>query len=52
MRTARGRHYLDVRFTRYGTICEVNGVQHYEGIATMDDALRRNAHAVGGGTAL
>ena len=52
MRTARGRHYLDVRFNRYHTICEVNGVQHYEGSATIDDALRRNAHAIGGGTAL
>ena len=52
MRTARGRHYLDVRFSGYHTICEVNGVQHYEGSATIDDALRRNAHAIGGGTAL
>ena len=48
----RGRIYLDARFTRYGTIVEVNGVQLYEALATMDDAVRRNAHAIGGETAL
>lgn len=52
VRTERGRTYLDVRFTAYGVIVEVNGVQHYEALATMDDALRRNDHAIGDGTAL
>ncbi|WP_256842322.1 hypothetical protein [Ornithinimicrobium cryptoxanthini] len=52
VRTVRGRTYLDVRFTAYGVIVEVNGVQHYESLATMDDALRRNNHAAGAGTAL
>lgn len=50
--TARGRVYLDVRFSRYDTIAEVNGIQHYEALAMMDDALRRNDHAIGESTAL
>lgn len=50
--TARGRAYLDVRFSRFATIAEVNGVQHYEALASMDDALRRNEHAIGQSTAL
>lgn len=52
VKTARGRIYLDVRFSRHDTIVEVNGVQHYEGLATIDDALRRNDHAIGQSTAL
>lgn len=52
VRTTQGRIYLDVRFTGYGVIVEVNGVQHYEAIATMADALRRNEHAVSDRTAL
>lgn len=52
MRTSRGRIYLDVRFRAYRTICEVNGIQHYEGTAVVDDAVRRNAHAIGTQTAL
>lgn len=52
MRTPRGRIYLDVRFRAYRTICEVNGIQHYEGTAVVDDAVRRNAHAIGTDTAL
>lgn len=52
VRTAQGRTYLDARFTRFGTIAEINGVQHYEAQAVRDDALRRNRHAIGNGTAL
>lgn len=52
VRTAQGRLYLDVRFTAYGVVVEVNGVQHYEALATVSDALRRNEHAVGDRTAL
>lgn len=52
VRTPRGRIYLDVRFRDYRTICEVNGIQHYEGTAVVDDAVRRNAHAIGTETAL
>lgn len=48
----QGRVYLDVRFTRYNTIAEVNGIQHYSRLATVEDAVRRNAHAVAGETAL
>ena len=50
--TARGRIYLDVRFSRYGVVVEVNGIQHLEKLAAIDDALRRNAHAIDGDTAL
>lgn len=52
VQTARGRIYLDVRFTAYDVVAEVNGVQHYEALAAMDDALRRNDHAIGDRTAL
>ncbi len=52
VRGPHGRFYLDVRFTAHDVVCEVNGVQHYEAMATMDDALRRNEHAVGNQTAL
>lgn len=48
----QGQLYLDVRFTAYGVVVEVNGVQHYEALATVDDALRRNEHAIGERTAL
>lgn len=48
----QGQLYLDVRFTAYGVVVEVNGVQHYEALATIDDALRRNEHAIGERTAL
>ncbi|GGK82456.1 hypothetical protein [Ornithinimicrobium pekingense] len=41
-----------MRFTAYGVVVEVNGVQHYEALATVSDALRRNDHAVGDRTAL
>lgn len=50
--TASGRIFLDVRFTAYDTICEVNGVQHYEGMAIVVDAVRRNSHVIDGQTAL
>lgn len=50
--TATGRIFLDVRFTAYDTICEVNGVQHYEGMAIVVDAVRRNSHVIDGHTAL
>lgn len=52
VRTPRGRIYLDVRFTRYATVVELNGVQHYEKLATLEDALRRNEHAISGARAL
>jgi hypothetical protein len=52
VRTRRGRIYLDVRFTAYGVIAEVNGIQHYEALAVLDDAVRRNHHALDGATAL
>lgn len=50
--TDQGRIFLDVRFTAYDTICEVNGVQHYEGAAIVVDAVRRNSHVLEGKTAL
>lgn len=50
--TSTGRIHLDVRFSRYGTLAEINGVQHYEGLAPVEDALRRNNHAIGTDTAL
>lgn len=52
VRTAGGRIYLDVRFTAYRVIVEINGVQHYAALATIADAVRRNDHAIGGDTAL
>ena len=52
VRTSRGRIYLDVRFTRYGTVAEINGVQHYSKLVSIDDALRRNEHAISGERAL
>lgn len=50
--TTAGRVYLDVRFAAYGVLAEINGVQHYQGLAPVEDALRRNDHAIGSDTAL
>lgn len=38
----RGRVYLDVYWKAYGVRVEINGVQHYEGLGSVDDALRSN----------
>lgn len=42
-----GRCYLDVRW-REGLIVEVDGRQHFEGVASMSDMLRQNELAMAG----
>lgn len=43
-----GRVYLDVWWDSVGVHVEIQGAQHYEGLAMVDDALRQNALALGG----
>lgn len=52
VQTASGRQYLDARFEAYGVTVEVNGVQHYRGLAVVTDALRRNERSLEGDVAL
>lgn len=47
-----GRWYLDVYFDRYGVVVEIDGIQHVEGLAPVQDALRQNALAVQGDVVL
>lgn len=42
-----GRVYLDVYWRRYGVHAEINGAQHYRGLAPVQDALRQNDRALG-----
>ncbi|WP_286929511.1 MULTISPECIES: hypothetical protein [Aeromicrobium] len=41
-RTARGSAYLDVEWSEYGVVVEVDGVQHSSAPIMVDDALRQN----------
>lgn len=41
-----GRVYLDVYWEEFGVHVEINGAQHYQGTARIDDALRGNAIAI------
>ncbi len=43
----RGHVYLDVYWDDCDVHVEINGAQHYQGTARIDDALRSNALAIG-----
>lgn len=47
IRTAQGRLYLDVYWEELGVHVEINGAQHSQGTATIDDALRQNTIQLG-----
>lgn len=44
----RGRVYLDVLWADIGLHVEIDGAQHTQGLAPMDDALRQNHLAIDG----
>lgn len=46
-----GRIYLDVRW-RCGLVVEIDGTQHYRGLAPVDDLLRQNEVVIGGDAVL
>jgi hypothetical protein len=48
----RGRIYLDVWWEDLGVHVEIDGAQHYGGLAPVDDALRHNALVVDGALTL
>lgn len=48
----RGRVYLDVYWAEFGLHVEIDGAQHYRGLAPVDDALRQNEVALGGDVTL
>ena len=39
---SRGRMYLDARWSRWGVVAEIDGVQHSELRVNLHDALRQN----------
>lgn len=47
-KTAQGLIYLDVWFDEYGVHIEINGAQHYAGLAPVADARRRNDRVIVG----
>lgn len=51
-RDGKGRVYLDVYWDDLKVHVEINGHQHYRGLAPVDDALRTNAVALGGAVCL
>ncbi len=46
-RGPRGRIYLDVEWEDIGLVVEIDGTQHFAGLAPTDDALRSNAVVLG-----
>jgi very-short-patch-repair endonuclease len=48
---AKGRAYLDVRWA-CGLVVEIDGVQHFKGLAPVDDQLRQNRVALTNDTVL
>lgn len=46
-RGPRGRIYLDVEFTAYNAVVEIEGVHHDEPVNAIDDALRQNCLVIG-----
>lgn len=50
--TARGRVYLDVRWTAIGLVVEIDGSGHRQGLQVVDDNLRQNAVTLGGDAVL
>ncbi|WP_154402223.1 hypothetical protein [Ornithinimicrobium cavernae] len=44
--TSQGQVFLDVYFDDYAVHAEINGVQHYTGLAPVADARRRNDRAL------
>ncbi len=47
-----GRTYLDVRWSRYRVVVEIDGMQHLRVEAAVPDALRQNSVALAGDTVL
>lgn len=50
--TPRGRRYLDVEWQRYGVAVEIDGVQHRDAPAVVDDALKQNDVTLGAAVVL
>lgn len=51
-RGPKGRIYLDVYWVDYGVHVEIDGLQHGQGLAPVDDALRQNSVALSGDVTL
>jgi very-short-patch-repair endonuclease len=51
-RGPRGRIYLDVGWEELDVSVEIDGAQHTQGLAAVDDAVRHNHRAIGGGVSL
>lgn len=51
-RTSRGTYFLDFRWSRWGLVVEVDGIQHNWAQAVVGDALRHNAIAIEGDVVL
>lgn len=47
IRTAKGRVYLDVRWSAIGLVVEIDGSGHREALSVMDDNLRQNRVTIG-----
>jgi very-short-patch-repair endonuclease len=45
---SRGRMFLDARWSRWGVVAEIDGVQHSELRVNLHDALRQNDIVLGG----